>query len=220
MCETFHLEYTEVKGIHAWADWEIYHHYAGPHMEKGDFWKIHLGRRVELDEEDLDGSMFIEDLLEDALMYPMRSKTCERTYDKWETIEEIPGIWLTRLQAHKEDDLDHDDILSEDDSSEHECSSQLSEATSDEDRELENPSGPAVHVLDEYSSGDDTDSKGEESAMTRTLARTTLSPTVTIEKFTTLPSWASPDLMEYGTQRWMTLKMRNTRLKPKAKNHR
>jgi hypothetical protein len=115
MCETFHLEFSE-DGIFAWADEDIYEQFSGPAMSKGDFWKIHLGRRIELDEDDLDGSMFIEGLLEDVLLYPAqisilskasnsRNGYCytlnNRLQDSWETVEEAPGIWVTRLMMSR-----------------------------------------------------------------------------------------------------------------------
>ncbi|KAJ7865678.1 hypothetical protein B0H13DRAFT_1636972, partial [Mycena leptocephala] len=90
MCETFNLEFDADTGIIAWADGDLYDEFAGPLMQKGDFWKIVLGRRIELDGEDLDGSLFIEALLEDALIFPLISGC------KWKTVEETPGIWVTR----------------------------------------------------------------------------------------------------------------------------
>ncbi|KAF5329508.1 hypothetical protein D9619_009326 [Psilocybe cf. subviscida] len=160
MCETFHLEIMADGGIHAWVDWEIYRNFAFPQMQNGDFWKIHLGRRIQLDEEDLYGSMLIEDLSEQALMYPMPSWTCNRTWEEWDTIEESPGIWLTRLKDRQEDDsYDYDD-LSQDDSSDHSCSDHSSD--SDEDRELENLSGLGMRTLNVYSSGDDMDAENDE----------------------------------------------------------
>ncbi|KAJ6503510.1 hypothetical protein C8R47DRAFT_937322, partial [Mycena vitilis] len=90
MCETFHLEFDPDTGIIAWADGDIYDEFAGPLMQKGDFWKIMLGRRIELDEDDPDGSAFMEAVLEDALVFPIISGC------KWETVEESPGIWVTR----------------------------------------------------------------------------------------------------------------------------
>ncbi|KAJ7630981.1 hypothetical protein FB45DRAFT_1152655 [Roridomyces roridus] len=90
MCLTFNLEFRSDVGIIAWADGDIYDEFAGPLMQEGDYWKIMLGRRIELDEEDADGSLFIEGLLEDALLYPHISGC------KWETVEETPGVWVTR----------------------------------------------------------------------------------------------------------------------------
>lgn len=101
MCETFHLEFSQQHGIYAWADPQLFEEFSGPAMEEGDFWKIHLGRRVTLDEDDEDGSAFIEGLLEDALLFPYRGPTTERTFEKWETVEDRPGIWVTRLKAHR-----------------------------------------------------------------------------------------------------------------------
>lgn len=91
MCERYHLEFTMDQGIVAWADSEIYEVYAGPVMRKGDFWKIYLGRSIDLDFEDIDGSEFMNDLLEEVLMYPLSF-----TERRWDTVEESPGIWATR----------------------------------------------------------------------------------------------------------------------------
>jgi hypothetical protein len=100
MCETFHLSFSEQNGIIAWADEDIYEQFSGPAMMKGDFWKIHLGRCIELDEDDLDGSMFIEGLLEEVLLYPPQCSTMkEYRHEAWETVEESPGIWITRLMS-------------------------------------------------------------------------------------------------------------------------
>ena len=102
MCETFHLSFSEQGGIIAWMDGDIYEQFSGPEMLKGDFWKIHLGRRIELDEDDLDGSMFIEGLLEDVLLYPPQWSTVKRYRNEvWETVEESHGIWITRLMSAK-----------------------------------------------------------------------------------------------------------------------
>ncbi|KAJ7665266.1 hypothetical protein DFH06DRAFT_923309, partial [Mycena polygramma] len=90
MCETFNLEFSSDTGIIAWADDDIYTEFARPLMQRGDFWKIMLGTRVRLDEDDPDGSAFVEALLEDALVFPLSSG------GKWETVEESPGIWVTR----------------------------------------------------------------------------------------------------------------------------
>ena len=108
MYEAFHLEYTHEKGIFAWADSRLYEEFAGPAMKDGDFWKIHLGRRVMLDDDDLDGSAFIEGLLEDALYFPLRGEGSERKFEKWETLQETSGIWVTRLQENRMDEGDGD----------------------------------------------------------------------------------------------------------------
>jgi hypothetical protein len=108
MCETFHLEYTYDKGIFAWADPLLYEEFAGPAMRKGDFWKIQLGRRVLLDDDDLDGSAFLEGLLEDALYFPLRGNGGDHKFEKWETVEETSGIWVTRLQDRVDEDGDDD----------------------------------------------------------------------------------------------------------------
>jgi len=117
MCETFHLEFSYEHGIFAWADPELYEEFAGPQMRIGDFWKIHLGRRITLDDDDFDGSDFIEGLIEDALLFPLRDASSLRDFEKWETVEESPGIWVTRLKddgSLESDDSDVDDVDDED----------------------------------------------------------------------------------------------------------
>lgn len=119
MCDTFCMEFKQSTGIVAWADSSLYQTFAGSAMQEGDFWKIHLGRRIELDDDDLDGSQFLEDLLEDALLFPLRSDLSNRTHERWETVEETPGIWVTRpmasLEVEVEDDSDDMDDNSSDD---------------------------------------------------------------------------------------------------------
>ncbi|KAJ7581652.1 hypothetical protein C8J56DRAFT_1056630 [Mycena floridula] len=90
MCETFHLEFNNQHGIVAWADSDLYETFSGPSMQVGDFWKIYLGRSIELDSDDFDGSQFIEDLVEDI-------HNGQHGHGRWRTTEEAPGIWATRL---------------------------------------------------------------------------------------------------------------------------
>ncbi|KAF5378546.1 hypothetical protein D9615_007074 [Tricholomella constricta] len=97
MIETFNLEYTHARGIFAWADSTFYSELAGPKMQKGDFWKIQLGRRFDLDEDDFDGAIFVEGILEEAIMFPGVGQPL-----KWETVEESPGIWVTQTVRGQE----------------------------------------------------------------------------------------------------------------------
>jgi len=101
MCETFDLEFSDQKGIIAHADTDLYEEFAGPQMQVGDVWKIHLGRRIILDEDDLDGSEFIEGLIEDALLFPLRHPLSKQKSEKWETVAESPGIWVTKLKVQE-----------------------------------------------------------------------------------------------------------------------
>jgi hypothetical protein len=103
------MEFKQATGMVAWADSSLYETFAGPAMQKGDFWKIHLGRRIELDEDDLDGSQFLEDLLEDAILFPLRSDLSNRTQERWQTVEESPGIWVTRPMTSVEVEIVDDD---------------------------------------------------------------------------------------------------------------
>ncbi|KIO24343.1 hypothetical protein M407DRAFT_26250 [Tulasnella calospora MUT 4182] len=123
MIATFQVTFAEEEGIVAWADDEIYQHFSGPGMKKGDQWGIMLGRRIKLDADDLDGSIFIEDLLEDAVRHRFPADPT------WETVrvEGDPKVWLTRpigerpsddgemagedSEGESEDDMEEDDNL-------------------------------------------------------------------------------------------------------------
>jgi hypothetical protein len=132
MCETFHLEFDHKTGIVAWADGDMYDAFSGPQMKPGDFWKIQLGRCIQLDADDFDGSQFLEDLLEEVLLYPMRSTLSTRTKERWETVREAPRIWVTRPMA----DLEKDDSKDGEDSDELDNNSSDASAVSDENSEL------------------------------------------------------------------------------------
>jgi len=113
------MEFKQKTDMVAWADQSLYQTFAGPAMQKGDFWKIHFGRCIELDDDDLDGSQFLEDLLEDALLFPLRSDLSHRTHERWETVEESPGMWVTRPMASLEVELDDDTDDADDNSSDY-----------------------------------------------------------------------------------------------------
>lgn len=101
MCRQFCLEFTPEAGIVAWADYELQAEFGGLAMRIGDDWKIQLGRRVTLEASDKDGSQFLEDLLDEIVHHPL-----------WETVQERPGIWLTRPRWHRDDPRDPDDAFS------------------------------------------------------------------------------------------------------------
>lgn len=165
MCQTFHLQFHHDTGIIAWADPTLYDSFAGPAMRQGDYWKICLGRQIELDEDDLDGSEFIENLLEDAVFFPVRSSHNSRIHERWETVEESPGIWFTRPmnnlepQVEEQSDADTDsDTLSVQSwrSDEEACDDEGDLLEQAQDAALENP--PDNHsavCVDEYESSED-----------------------------------------------------------------
>ncbi|KAF5329506.1 hypothetical protein D9619_009324 [Psilocybe cf. subviscida] len=109
MCERYQLEYTYEGGIYAWADEDLMDEFSGATMEPGDHWKIHLGRQITLVDKDTDGQEFIEDLLEDAVLFPLRSDLHPRMYERWQTTEEAPGVWVTRLIADRKEEADNSD---------------------------------------------------------------------------------------------------------------
>ncbi|PPQ82502.1 hypothetical protein CVT26_012959 [Gymnopilus dilepis] len=102
MCMTFDLEFSYERGIYAWADEDLFCEFSGSLMEPGDSWKISLGRCVSLDKDDLDGSEFVEGLLEEALYYSRSGAFPLEKQERWESVEESPGLWVTRLQASPE----------------------------------------------------------------------------------------------------------------------
>lgn len=175
MCETFHLEYTADGGIFAWADGPIYKEFSGPAIQKGDFWKIYLGRRVELDDHDSDGSLFIEGLLEDVLLFPLHSSLSDRVFERWETVEETPGIWVTRPMVEGVKDLDENN-LSDDDVYEHPATAHLgllppaeehNHLAEMEDEDLVEPrtnTGPVVQADPGYETSDEEATDVEEGA--------------------------------------------------------
>ncbi|KAF5329571.1 hypothetical protein D9619_009340 [Psilocybe cf. subviscida] len=147
MCETFHLEFTHTGGIYAWADADIFDEFSGPLMKQGHFWKIHLGRRIRLEEDDIDGSVFIESLLEDAVVFPMRVEGCSKTHEQWETKQETRGVWVTRLKAHIEDPEEDDRCDASDSDRDSECGEDVHIAA---DAALEQPSYGGAITLNEY----------------------------------------------------------------------
>ncbi|KAG8946982.1 hypothetical protein FRC04_011278 [Tulasnella sp. 424] len=100
MIVTFQMTFDEEEGIIAWADDEIYKQFSGPGMMNGDQWKIMLGRRIKLDVDDLDGSIFIEDLLEDAIVRRFPDNPT------WETVrvKENSNVWVTRPIGKRPED--------------------------------------------------------------------------------------------------------------------
>jgi hypothetical protein len=145
MCNTFHLEFTDEKGIFAWATPLIREEFSGPTMKPGDKWKIHLGRCINLDQDDPHGSVFIEGLLEDACLFPLHSEKSDRKYARWETVKDGPGVWVTRLMESR-DESKGDKSAKSDELENHEYVRLLQQW----DKELENPDhhddGPVVLV--------------------------------------------------------------------------
>ncbi|TEB15430.1 hypothetical protein FA13DRAFT_1721185 [Coprinellus micaceus] len=70
------------KGIVAWLNRDLMDEFAGPTIQDGDKWKVYLGRRVQLDSDDHDGTFFIEGTLEDALLYWNKNTA------RWVTLKE------------------------------------------------------------------------------------------------------------------------------------
>lgn len=74
----------------AWADDQLFAEYSNDLICDGEKWKIYLGRRIYLHQNDPDGSIFIEELLEEIMKAPQP--------DQWETVKE-GDTWVTRPVA-------------------------------------------------------------------------------------------------------------------------
>jgi hypothetical protein len=173
MCETFHLQFAKKTGIVAWADGDIYDAFSGPQMKPGDFWKIYLGRRIQLDVDDFDGSQFLEDLLEEVLLYPLRSTFSTRTNERWETVEETPGIWFTRPMGDPEKEKfekgDNSNELDNNLSDEAAVNDESAELLEAQDEALDDHARPVddtpVLTIDHYEQSDHDDDSSSDSDM-------------------------------------------------------
>lgn len=101
MCERYKLRYTRKRGIVAIADETFLADFSTPVVCEGDVWRIHLGRRIDLRMEDLDGTEFLTALVEKALIYPMRNEYSNCFAERWETVGEYDAalgctVWTTR----------------------------------------------------------------------------------------------------------------------------
>lgn len=81
--------YSEMHAV-ARADYQLFAEFSSDVIQDGEKWKIHLGRRIYLHQNDPDGSIFMEEFLEEV-MRPVRD-------DQWETVKE-GDTWVTRPVA-------------------------------------------------------------------------------------------------------------------------
>ena len=155
MCEQFQLGFTQAEGIVASANDYLYQEFSSDEMEEGDVWKIYLGRRIELDEEDVDGTDFIEGLLEDgALFVP---DAC-----RWTTVKEAPKLWVTRpnmkISRHEaESDDEGEDIIEDEDDDDDEDE----KGGEENDNDNEEVEGAAEPIENEYDIEEDDDEEDE-----------------------------------------------------------
>ncbi|KAG6861477.1 hypothetical protein C0995_016256 [Termitomyces sp. Mi166 len=146
MIETFKLEFSHEKGIFAWADSMLYKEFAGPKMLNGDFWKIQLGRRFDLDEDDLDGSSFIEGILEDVVMFPGK-KLGDGA--QWETVEESPGIWVTQMAKTASDNEEDSEESEDEEGGEEQGSGEEGDGQKDDEKQGDGADGENDEDMDE-----------------------------------------------------------------------
>lgn len=142
MCEQFSLSFSHERGIFAWANQDLFDEFSGEAMKEGDQWLIYLGRRIELDEEDVDGTDFIEGLLEDGALFA--PDPC-----KWSTVKEGPNLWVTRpnLEIYE---VDWDD-------EERDTANDLEEDDPRLENLNKNSAAEASPIENAYDAGDDDD---------------------------------------------------------------
>ncbi|KDQ11796.1 hypothetical protein BOTBODRAFT_57206 [Botryobasidium botryosum FD-172 SS1] len=94
MCITFRLSFDYATGITArlCKGDRLWTEFSGPAMAAHDAWVVCLGRRIVLEPNDLDGSKFLEELLEEAVLFPVCSK--------WETEQQKEWIWTTTKEGN------------------------------------------------------------------------------------------------------------------------
>lgn len=103
MCDLFYLQFHPNTGICAWLPEDIFNEFAGPAMEDEDEWQIYLGRRVTLEENDVDGREFVKNILDDISALP--------DVGNWATEEESPGTWVTYPKFRGELQIERPDIM-------------------------------------------------------------------------------------------------------------
>lgn len=106
-------------------------------MKEGDQWKIMLGRRVELEVIDEDGSLFIDELVENAIGGHMDP------HSGWETVPYVvPNIWITRPKGPRPSDDTNEEMGTSSDGTE-------MSAPSDHGEKCDAKDGPITYY-DEY----------------------------------------------------------------------
>ncbi|PPR08283.1 hypothetical protein CVT24_001123 [Panaeolus cyanescens] len=107
MCYHYRIKYTYQGGI--WVEFDpssrLYKEMLHPYFHNGLKWRVYLGRQLRLADDDPDGTLFIENLIEDAVFFPYRGDQSRRGYEVWETVMKS-GVWVTRPKssATKEED--------------------------------------------------------------------------------------------------------------------
>lgn len=144
MCEEFSLEFDPESGIVAWVNQDIMEEFSGSAMQEGDQWKIYLGRRIQLDEEDTDGTFFIEGILEDGMIFVPKRRT-----PRWVTIKVSDTTWGTMPNPALEGPLEFEGTDDEDDEDDEEEAEGQYYRPIDED--------PSEVVCNRYDADDDDD---------------------------------------------------------------
>ncbi|KAF9256705.1 hypothetical protein L218DRAFT_881167 [Marasmius fiardii PR-910] len=103
MCEMFNLVYSHETGIvlemkdpqHE----DLFDQWAGEAVlsSECESWKIFLGREIHLVDDDVDGTEYVDDFLEQALLFDGDTTVC------WSTTEVMPGFWETKAEPGVEE---------------------------------------------------------------------------------------------------------------------
>ncbi|KAF9255427.1 hypothetical protein L218DRAFT_350633 [Marasmius fiardii PR-910] len=115
MCETFHLEFTQEEGIMLSMQDDLFDDWAGPRLVGCKSWMVVLGREIKLEPGDEDGSRYINEYLEDCLVYYHQPSVMP----EWETVQKESGHWITRpIDVEKRAATENNEVISVTDSEE------------------------------------------------------------------------------------------------------
>lgn len=92
MCEAFYLSFSQETGIVLEMREDLFHEWAGAELRNAESWTVYLGREIRLDDEDEDGSLYIDAVLEEALLFGGYTESLVF----WETVQTEPRHWVTR----------------------------------------------------------------------------------------------------------------------------
>lgn len=99
MCKRFSLEFIPAAGIIAWLDEYFIEEFAGSEMKNCQRWMLYLGRCVRLHWNDDDGSIFMTEFLEEAVLYPPEPDETSAN-PLFETyFSEYEDVWITRPRS-------------------------------------------------------------------------------------------------------------------------
>lgn len=107
MCQLYDLGFDQESGIIAWADDELFEEFTNEEMTEDGRWMIFLGRQVQLNPKDEDGSFFMVELLEETMDSP-HSPIASMSEYRWVTERHPDGVWATRPELVNDNQMEVD----------------------------------------------------------------------------------------------------------------